>query len=517
MPPSSYAYFVPFTFGFRGYDDDRPSVTTRRHPRDGGFLRAFARHAPCSKSNHNADITAGGFSMRSHYTMLTFAFTLLAAACGSSSNDGQSGTNGTAGVAGTGGVAGPAGAAGAAGTAGVQGNPGPFKPIRLLDERIDGWKPANRARLNKLLTDRGIASPTFDPAKRPVATFDWDNTIVKNDIGDATFFWMLKHDKIRQPAGKDWGTTSTALSDDAKAALNAACDGLASPGGALPTSSDSDCADAILKIYDGLKTPAGADAWTPSYATTSKINFSYAWVAQLTAGSTPDEVRSYARAAYAENTAAPIGTTQTVGSVTGLNGYVRAYEPIADLIGAFQDNGFDVWVTTASPQFIVDAVSMDVGVPPSHVLGIRSVVTNGVITPDLQGCGTVADGANTMITFDEGKRCWINKVIFKQLAASQAATNPDLAKRQVFAAGDSDTDIAFLKDATDVKLVINRNKGQIMCNALNNYMNRWIIEPMFISPKAPKLTPYDCPNIKDNNGVPGVKDEAGNAIPQKSE
>ena len=71
-------------------------------------------------------------------------------------------------------------------------------------------------------------------------------------------------------------------------------------------------------------------------------------------------------------------------------------------------------------------------------------------TPNLQGCGTIADGANTMITFDEGKRCWINKVIFKQAAASQAVTNPDPAKRQVFAAGDSDTDIAFLKDATEL-------------------------------------------------------------------
>jgi len=451
--------------------------------------------------------------MRSRHAMLMFAFTFAAAACGSSGDDGKAGSDGTPGGAGAGG----AGAAGAAGGAGAQGNPGPLKPVRLLDERIGDWKPANRARLNKLLTDRGVASPTFDPSKRPVATFDWDNTIVKNDVGDATFFWMLKHDKIRQPAGSDWATTSAVLTDAAKAALNAGCDGLAAPGDALPTSANAPCADAIVKIYDGLKTPAGEAAWAPDYATTTKINFAYAWVAQLTAGSTPDEVRGYARAAYGENTAAPIGTTQTVGTVSGLNGYVRAYEPIADLIGALQDNGFDVWVITASPQLIVDAVSSEVGIAPNHVLGIRSVVTNGVITSGLESCGTVAAGANTMITFDEGKRCWINKVIFKQLAAAQEATNPDLTKRQVFAAGDSDTDIAFLKDATDVKLVINRNKGQVMCNALNNYKNKWIWEPMFISPKAPKTTPYDCPNIKKNDGTIGVFDEAGVAISPKSE
>jgi phosphoserine phosphatase len=458
--------------------------------------------------------------------MLTFAFALAlaATACGSSTDGtpgaagpaGGSGTPGTNGGAGTNGGTGPAGGIGATGATGATGLTGPTKPVRLLDERVGAWTPANRQRLNKLITDRGVASATFDPAKRPVAAFDWDNTIMKNDIGDATFFWMIKHDKIRQPAGLDWATTSAALTTDAKAALNAACDGLAAEGEALPTSTNTDCANALFNIYDGLKV-GGLDAWTPASATTDKINFAYAWVAQLTAGSTPDEVRSYARAAYAENAGAPIGTTQTVGTTTGLNGYVRVYEEMIDLIGTLQDNGFDVWVTTASPQFIVEAISSEVGVAPSHVLGIRNVVTGGVITPNLQGCGTIADGANTMITFDTGKRCWINKVIFKVPAATQAVTNPDVAKRQVFAAGDSDTDIAFLKDATDLKLVINRNKGQVMCNALNNYQGKWIWEPMFISPKVKKATPYDCPTIKDNNGVAGVKDEAGAAITAKSE
>jgi phosphoserine phosphatase len=455
---------------------------------------------------------------------LSLALALAAAACGSSTDGvpGATGATGPTGAAGprtegTTGANGVGGAAGAAGAAGATGAAGPTKATRLLDAKVGLWTDANRARLNKLMTDRGITSPTFDPTKRPVAAFDWDNTIMKNDIGDATFFWMLEHDKIRQPAGLDWGTTSGALTADAKAALNAACDGLAAAGDALSTSTSTACTDELFHIYDGLKTTAGLDAWNPSYATTDKINFSYAWVAQLTAGSTPDEVRGYAHAAYEQNTAAPINATQTVGSTSGLNGYVRVYDEMIDLIGTFQENGFDVWITTASPQFIVEAIASEVGVAPNHVLGIRSVVTNGVITSNLQGCGTIADGDNTMITFDVGKRCWLNKAVFKVPAASQAMTNPDAAKRQVFAAGDSDTDIAFVKDATDLKLVINRNKPQLMCNALNNYQGKWIYNPMFINPKAKKLTPYDCPNLKDNNGVAGVKDEAGNAIGPKSE
>src|SRR5687768_17795066 len=47
---------------------------------------------------------------------------------------------------------------------------------------------------------------------------------------------------------------------------------------------------------------------------------------------------------------------------------------------------------------------------------------------------------------------------------TQQLTN-DAQHRPVMVAGDSDTDIAMMKDATALKLVINRNKVQLMCNA----------------------------------------------------
>jgi phosphoserine phosphatase len=447
--------------------------------------------------------------------MRTRSFLFLAVAVTLVACSGTDGSPGAAGTPGAAGANGATGANGADGTAGTAGATGPTKAPRLLDTRITGWKDANRTRIDKLLTDRGISSATFDPAHRPIAVFDWDNTILKNDIGDATFFWMIKHDKIRQPAGKNWASTSAALTSDALAALNAACDSLAADGDPLPTSTNTACADEIVSIYDSEKTAGGLAAWTA--VTTTKTNNDYAWVAQLTAGYAPEDVRDFARAAYEENAYAPQSTTQTVGSLTGYNAWVRIYEPIADLIGALQDNGFDVWITTASPQFFVDAISQQtVGVPPSHVLGIRNMIVNGLVTSNLEGCGTIADATNTIITFDEGKRCWINKVIYKEAAGNQLPSNSDPTKRPAFVAGDSDTDIAFLKDGGELKLVIDRNKGQVMCNALRNYQNKWIWEPMFIGPKAPGKT-YDCPNLSDNAGVVGVRDESGALIPAQSE
>ncbi|WP_434388937.1 haloacid dehalogenase-like hydrolase [Melittangium boletus] len=417
-------------------------------------------------------------------------------------------------------LVGPLGCDGDQGPPGAPGTPGPEGPAgtppgpaRLLDDKVGRWLPDNRTRLNTLLSTRGIASATFNPRDRPVAVFDWDNTVVKNDMGDATLFWMLTHDQVLQPEGRDWARTSTHLTADARAALNRACDALAAPGEALPTSTQAPCADEIVSIYSGNKTRAGQAAW--DQAVTLTMNTAYAWAAQLQAGHTPEALRGFARAAYAQNAFNPVGTTQTVGTTSGLAFHVKVYDEMVDLIETMQANGFDVWVLTASPQFVVDAISEQlVGIKPQRVVGIRTVAdATGRVTARLQGCGTVADGADTLITYDQGKRCWINKAIFHLPAEQQQARAADEARRPVFAAGDSDTDLAFVQDATALKLAINRNRVQLMCNAYANAGSRWLVQPMFVGPRGQQSAPYACTTALDAAGQP-ITDEAGQRFTQ---
>ena len=49
--------------------------------------------------------------------------------------------------------------------------------------------------------------------------FDWDNTVIKNDIGAATVFHMVRQGLVRRPA--DWGDFSD-LTDAARQRLAAA-------------------------------------------------------------------------------------------------------------------------------------------------------------------------------------------------------------------------------------------------------------------------------------------------------
>lgn len=90
----------------------------------------------------------------------------------------------------------------------------------------------------------------------------------------------------------------------------------------------------------------------------------------------------------------------------------------------------------------------------------------------------------------------------------------------MFAAGDSDTDVEFLKDATALKLVLNRNKKELMCNPYGNAGGTWLINPMFIAPRAQMAGTYACSTsaCKDAAGKSGpCSDENGKVIPDHTD
>ncbi|MEV6678244.1 haloacid dehalogenase-like hydrolase [Streptomyces erythrochromogenes] len=382
-----------------------------------------------------------------------------------------------------------------------------------------GWYGDNQARLQQLIDRYGRCDPYRPGRAKPVAVFDWDNTVVKNDVGDATMFWLLRNSRIRQPAGGDWSTTSRFLTPAAARALADACRALARPGTPLPTGTPAGagCADEINAVYGTAATRTGAAAFAGWDRRTMEPG--YAWLPQLMQGWTAREIRGFAAAARTENLAAPVGATQRVG--TGLaTGWVRYYDQQKDLINSLGKAGFDIWISSASPQPVVEVWAEGVGIDADHVIGIRNTTTRGgAYTTRLQGCGSVRDGADTMITYIDGKRCWINKEIFGVRGPAAERIQP-AARRQVFAAGDSDTDISFLRDATALRLVVNRNKNELMCRAYDDSDGKWIVNPMFIEPKKQKTSPYPCSTTGyvDHDGTPGpVRRGDGTVIPDRTD
>ncbi len=394
--------------------------------------------------------------------------------------------------------------------------PAPSTTCYPLAMRTDlPWHGSNAATLTRWLDTYGCASATYDPAARPLVLFDWDNTILKGDIGDAITFHLVSRDLVLQPPDQDWRRTSAYLTADAVAGLTAACGTDVPAGQPLPTSTNLACADEILSIYIDGTTSDGDPAFAGhDYR---RMEPAYAWTAQLLAGYTHAEVQQMTRDAAEPQLEAEIGTTQVVGTRT-VNAWLRIYGQSTELIKAARSRGYDVWVVSASPDDVVRAVAPRAGIDPGRVVGIRSLTDDdGELTYAFEGCGPVPDGEQSLISYIEGKRCWINKVIFGDDTA--AAIERRLDPRQVLAAGDSVTDIDFMRDSV-YKLAINRNKAELMCHAYRNEGDSWRVNPMFIEPRPRQATPYPCSTTactaRDGSGVPCL-DETGAVIPDQAD
>lgn len=384
------------------------------------------------------------------------------------------------------------------------------------------WSGENRQRLDELIARHGKASPGYRAARPPVATFDWDNTLMRNDIGDATVFYALRTDQVLQPPRRDWRLVNPYLTPAGAAALSAACDAAAAPGQPLPTSRAEPCATEIVTVYLDGRTTSGQAAFAG--ADLRRIEPAYAFGVQLLGGHSAAEVKKIAALAIAEGLAAPEGKTQTVGKRAGLLGWLRLYEQQRDLVTALRDGGFEVWVVSASPQPVVEVAAERLGFPADRTIGVRLLERDGRFTYDLKGCGDVPDGRNTgrgstgngVITYVDGKRCFINQEIFG-VTGRAAFERSAPERRPVLAAGDADTDVTMLKDAA-LRLVINRNQTELMCNAYHNADGGWLINPMFIAPLKQRPAPYPCATrgCRDSRGVTGpCRDEAGAVIPDQ--
>ncbi|MFJ4714634.1 haloacid dehalogenase-like hydrolase [Streptomyces sp. NPDC088785] len=376
------------------------------------------------------------------------------------------------------------------------------------------WYGDNRARLQRTIDERGTCGGHRGP--RPVAAFDWDNTVVKNDVTDATLAWALTHDRILRPAS--WKSTSAWLTDDADRALTAAC-GTAVPAGTpLPTSTDTDCTDEIFNIRESGTTMSGAAAFAGDWNHRRTVP-QYAWVPQLFAGHTVPELESYAAAARRQALAAPVGATLTLGTHT-LPAYVRYYEQQRDLIRTLRRAGFDVYIVSAGSEPVTEVWSRGVGIDRAHTIAIRSVLDRrGRITTYNEGCGGTGRTRGAAIPYIDGKRCWINQDIYG--IHGRAAWEKQRPERRIaLGGGDADTDVTFVGDATGAHLVLNRNKTEIMCRAYDDADGRWVANPMFIEPLPPRTGTYPCSTAAYNRprgGLGPLLRADGSVVPDQAD
>jgi phosphoserine phosphatase len=326
------------------------------------------------------------------------------------------------------------------------------------------WAPRNYMIMSQFIAETGKQSPDYNPSKKPYAVFDWDNTAISGDCEDALMYYMIANLKF----------PSDGFLDTLKAAL---------PGGYsnLKNSEGKDVGyadifgdirkdyDFILQNYKGYGGPMSLNEMHETkqfrdfYAKTvalmdslyGKLEYPVylSMQARMFAGLSADELMamSYEADIHAMGAATKKVELESPGELPGKAGIIstrfsfaiRLTPEMSNLMHVLQDNGIEVYVVTASPEYLVrEFVSnpeFGYCLDKDKVFGVRLETKDGRLMPVL--------AQDWPFTVEKGKVELISKVLVPRYGHE-----PELI------CGDSDGDYYMLNDFSDTQLhlLINR-------------------------------------------------------------
>lgn len=341
--------------------------------------------------------------------------------------------------------------------------------VQVLDK--GKWAPASYQAVKDLIGKYGVKSPSYNPAKKPYAVFDWDNTSIMNDTEEALFIYQMDHLAYKLTPEEFGKVIRTNVPEGPFA------DGYKNADGKQVTldAIAADLAQDYKYLYDNYKgfkgtksleevkaTEQFADFRTKLFFLYEAINETYStsigypWVLYLFINLTVEEVQKLAEASNDASLGMAIQnvTWTSPKALAGKAGVVstthttglRLTSEVANLMNTFRSNGIDVYVVSASLEDVVRVFATlpkyGYNLPAENVIGMRLATENGLITNKYQ--------PNYPITVGHGKTEVIQSVLVKKYGHGP-----------IFIAGDSNGDFEMMTELDSVKLslVINRVKG----------------------------------------------------------
>lgn len=281
-----------------------------------------------------------------------------------------------------------------------------------------GWTEGTHSKLEKLLS-----------GPPGLAAFDFDNTLIRGDLGEAVMYYILLQGLIAADLAEFWQEAEHP---------------------AIPAA-DIETWKHLWKIYSAQedafsyeKIVEGLILAYDSIAEKDGLEAAYRWTRVLFCGMPESELAGLARHVFAENQES--GLSPLVIRGKRIDNSIRIRTPLLQLVQAFQAAGWDVRIVTASPECTIQTASPSFGIAPEKVRGMRLEVENGILMPRII----------EPMTFDGGK-----------VRALRETTGEKLR----FAAGDSFTDLGLLMDAEN-RLLIDRGNAKL--RALGQEHGFWI-------------------------------------------
>ena len=247
---------------------------------------------------------------------------------------------------------------------------------------VGNWDKFNRDQMNKFMAEYGIGSANYNPAKKPYVVFDWDNTCIFLDIQEASLIYQLEN--------LVFGMTPVQLNKAIRMALSSDNFGKDFNNAAGESVNIDKIAPDIVEsytwLYKNYKGLAGKKSLeevkkNPHYANfITKVRYlyeaigetfdhsvSYPWVTYLGTGLTEKQIRDMTAKTVEWQKTQPVESVKwtSPASVPGKAGVVsvswkngmRLVPEMQDLLHKLRDNGFDLWICSASFVDVVKEIS----------------------------------------------------------------------------------------------------------------------------------------------------------------
>ncbi len=331
------------------------------------------------------------------------------------------------------------------------------------------WSALNARRLESVIKQFGVAGARYNPARRPYAVFDWDNTCIMNDCEEALLVYLIEQfafamtpDEFAAVVSRNVpsGPFKAGYANSAGAPVlmeDVAADVVADYRWLTDARTAGASLDALHKLPEFQDLRAKLYFMYEAICDSHPIEIGYTWIITLFAGMTPAGLQALAAASnlHGLGDALRMVKFDSPASLPGKAGIVsishfqglRVNEEIRALMHTLRANGIDVFVSTASLDDVVRVFAADpnlgYGVAPENVIGLRLDMRDGKYTSGYR--------QGWHFNWGPGKTVGIRNVL-------GARGDPLM----VF--GDSDGDAWMLREfaGTQVGVIINRmKKGEI--------------------------------------------------------
>ncbi len=324
------------------------------------------------------------------------------------------------------------------------------------------WEQNTYERLCDLIEKNGINSPSYDPEAKPYAVFDFDNTSVIGDVEHSIYYYQVENLRFKIKPEDLYSTLSSVIPTDEKIVWQDTLtvrmlltdiqndykylyDNYISPSldegdgitfrGIINTFEYQDFRTKMTALYKGISS-----------------SFTYEesahWNLVPFSGMTYDEIHYLcSHAAQYLLSRDSIRTVFLESPETGMSGFVKASHTdgvkiapeMKDLYKALRENGFDVYVCSASMEKVVETLACDpelgFGLPEENVYGLR-------LKDSGEGLANVFElDPEYSQTYKEGK----TEAIKRYIAPSHGNKGP------VLVAGDSNGDYSMLTSFDDMQ------------------------------------------------------------------